>query len=299
MGKRRIVNTEYVDNNKMFIEYKRKLTHFYVNKYFDIFMSLFKIDGLTFQANDFCMLRFWDVGGITSFQAVGLKDVYFSTFTMELVDTYGFPKTINVINKYNASFYPKGSQTVDKDVVICYLRPDRKPIKELVNLMIERIVNVEMVINTNLITHKMPFVVGVSPEDQAKAQDLLTRILNDDPVVFTSIKDLQLVKTLVTSTPYIIDKLHQHRIVLENELLTILGIDNVQGVQASKERLLVDEVNANNAVINLNYRMMYDSLNEFITKTNKLFGSNFKVIPRIMPVNSVYDASEKKEGDNV
>lgn len=289
MAKKRFYyDTRYVDNTVDINGVRLDLINNYRNKYFNLFMTIFKIKNASVQEDDFIKRRYWDTGLICSFNT-DIKKVYFSTFAGAEIDVYDWPKIVNVVNKRGAWFFPEGPQLVDVDVAIGYIKPNHKPIREMVDHYVTRIVNIDMVINTNLILHKIPFAVAVTPQDMNKARDIIQRIMNDDPVVFMELKDLQLVKALTTSAPYIIDKLYSQRISLENELLTELGIDNVIADQARKERLLVDEVNANNALINLNGKMMQNNIEDFLKQTNALFGTNFELELMIKPVQSIYE----------
>ena len=72
-------------------------------------------------------------------------------------------------------------------------------------------------------------------------EDIVERILNNELVVYSAVGDINKLQTLATTAPYLIDKLKSYQVSLENELLTILGIDN-SGTQAKKAQMLVDEV---------------------------------------------------------
>ena len=152
-------------------------------------------------------------------------------------------------------------------------------------------VQVDMVINTNLNVHKMPFLVGVTPTDEDKIQDLINRILNDEIAVFTDLEDLSMVQAFVTQTPYIIDKLYAYRTSLENELLTYLGLDNNLD-DPTKDRLLVDQVNANNNLINANQYGFKKNIEAFIDHIREVLGYEITMEFVYKPVDSVYDNKE-------
>lgn len=159
-----------------------------------------------------------------------------------------------------------------------------------------------MVINTNLQVSKLPWLIGVTPADKEKAEDIIDRILNDEVVVFSDMQDLQMVQSFATTTPYIIDKLYSYKTSLENELLTFLGLDNSQ----TDKQLLVDQVNANNESINANQQSLLNHLEQFLDDINEVFGVSYSVEPTRKPVESVYDENndisspyqEEVEDDN-
>lgn len=238
------------------------------NKYFNLWMGSYVFEGVSEEANDFIMRKLWFEGSVACFAEKFTKDLIFAPFAAQTYNIYDFPEKVQLINIRAVTFIPTTPQLVNKDVVLLYAQPNHKAIRMIVDDYIDRIVNVEMVINTNLSTHKIPFLYAVNPQDEAKAKDVVTRILNDEPVIFMDFNELQNVQALITNTPYIIDKLYQYKISLENELLTYLGIDNAP--DEKKERLIVDEVNANNALINANRSVVLTQLEDFCDKVNEI-----------------------------
>jgi len=155
-----------------------------------------------------------------------------------------------------------------------------------------------MVINTNLQTHKMPFLVGVSPNDIEKAKDIISRILNNEVEVFMDAEDLQLVKSFATETPYIIDKLYSYKTSLENELLTYLGIDNAVA-DDTKDRLIVDQVNANNQMINANRQGMLECVTEFVDLIKEVLGFEITVKAANSNVGSWHESKKEEKIEEV
>ena len=151
-----------------------------------------------------------------------------------------------------------------------------------------------MVVNTNLELHKMPFVVGVSNEDISRAQSLVNKVLNNEIAVFVNMEDLNMVKALVTNTPYIIDKLYAFRNNLESELLTYLGVDNSQ---IDVDKLAVDQINANNQLINSNAKGYEKELTKFCKKIKEVLGYDISVKTTTEPVESVHQTMDKSKSN--
>lgn len=59
-----------------------------------------------------------------------------------------------------------------------------------------------------------------------------------------------LITALKTDAPYVIDKISDYKKEIWNDALTFLGINNI--MTDKKERLITDEANSNNELINLN-----------------------------------------------
>ena len=118
--------------------------------------------------------------------------------------------------------------------------------------------------------------------------DIVDRILNNELVIFSSQDDISNLQALILNAPYLIDKLKSYQVSLENELLTILGIDN-SGVQAKKAQMLVDEVNANNDIINDFGAAIEDQLKQYLDRANKVLNRNISIEAKSKPVDTTKD----------
>lgn len=291
-----------MSRNKKFVtkdinDYRKSLRTNYINKYFNMFMHQYKWTGLEPIQEDYIMRKFWDTGTVAAFKIKNTDEIGLTQWATMKWNMYDFPEEVQLINKWNVPFMPSTPQIVNKDVVLGWIQANHKPISFMVNHYIDRMVEVDMVINTNLTVHKLPFLIGVTPADVKKANDIIDRILNDEAVIFMDAEDINLLNSVSTNAPYIIDKLYSYRTSLENELLTYLGIDNILE-NVERERMLVDEVNANNESINANQEAMLANLKYFTDKVNEVLGFTISVEPTVKPVQSVYDNGKNKSGGN-
>ena len=159
-------------------------------------------------------------------------------------------------------------------------------------------VQVDLVINTNLQLQKMPFLVGVNEVDKDKMEDIVQRIINNEVVIFANLEDLQKVQTLITQTPYIVDKLNDYKRSLEQELMTFLGVDNNGSNSLEQTHVSVDAVNANNDVINDYGNAIESEINKWLADVNRVFGRNISIKAVSKPVNTVHAATNVADGGN-
>lgn len=227
--------------------------------------SKFKWNGLdeeiAEQEENYIMRHLWSKGKVALRNIKGANMLAMCDFSEESFNYLDFPEKVMLVNSRGVSnvIIPKTPQIVNKDVAIIYATPTHKPIEQLVSFYVERIAEVEVLVNNNLKLQNMPFVIGCDETDVKQLEDIVNRILNNELVVYTSVGDITKLQTLLTQTPYLIDKLKSYEVSLENELLTILGIDN-SGMQAKKAQMLVDEVNSNNDIINDYGTAIYDEI---------------------------------------
>ena len=233
------------------------------------------------------MRKYWSDGTVACREINSLNMLAFMPYAVSKYNMYDYPAAVYLVNLRNVStsLIPATEQIVNKDVVLGWCSPSHKPIFSVIKYYVDRIAQVEMVINTNLNLHKMPFLVGVTPDDKKKMEDIIDKILNNELVVFADLEDLSKLQSLVTATPYIIDKLQSYLNSLVSEALTFLGVDNVGFEKA--ERLLTDEVNGNNDLINAYGNAIEDEINKWLANINRIFGRKITIKRKIQKVESI------------
>ena len=275
-------------------ELLQEVSNNYTDKYYNIWMSKFKWTGLDEetkeQQENYIMRKLWSDGSLAIRNIANTNLIALMPFATISYNYLDFPETVNLINKRGVSevIIPSGEQVVNKDVAIVYCLPSHKPIKQLVKYYTDRMAQVEIIISNNLKLQNVPFVIGCNEEDKDSMEDIVERILNNELVVYTAVGDINKLQSLVTTAPYLIDKLKSYQVSLENELLTTLGIDN-SGVQAKKAQMLVDEVNANNDAINDFGNCIIDELKSWLERANKVLNRNISVEAKSKPVDTTKD----------
>ena len=138
-----------------------------------------------------------------------------------------------------------------------------------------RLSEIETSINTNIYQQKFPFIVECSKDNEMSVRQMIKNIHENEPYILVKKKlDLMDIKIDSLTVPYVADKLLDDKKKIENELLTLLGLNNVGD---KKERLIVDEANANNDYINRNVDLLYKNRKLACDKINEKFGLNINV----------------------
>lgn len=264
---------------------RRDLKLFYVNKYYNIFMNRYKFPTLDYQQQAFILRRFWDSGKIAGFVIKEVEGIegspyglaVFCDFAPAEYNIYDFPTKATLINKRGVKFIPYTLQEIDKDIVIGYIQRNEKPVKQFVDLLVDKIVECEMSIYQNLKAVKTPLMVTASPEDEQAFKNILEYIDESRTVVFIPSEYAERVKVLNNTSAYIIDKLYNYRTALENELREFLGLDNL-GFAEKKEHLLNQEIEQNDQVTETSGNIFYDCLVEFGERFEDVFGYPLPVI---------------------
>ena len=139
-----------------------------------------------------------------------------------------------------------------------------------------------------------PWMFAFSPEDFQQAKVLQEQLEADEPYLFVPFKDVDKVKGIVSNAPYIVDKFEQDRQKVENDILTMLGVNNV-GIGEKKEHLIVDEVNANNEDIEQQSISFKSEIEDFFDRVEKCFGYKVTVIDLNELFKEAEDETDEKE----
>ena len=176
-----------------------KACHNLRNKYFNLYRSNYEWTGLDYRQEEYVMKELWAKGTVAAFKIKNIDEIGFAPWARITWDMYGLPETVSLINTYGSPLVPRDPQIVDKDVVLGYLQSNKKPLAEIVEWYVERIAQAEMVINTNLQLQKMPFLIPVEDEQEAKkVQDIIDRILDNEIVITATGIDPTIFKAVQT-----------------------------------------------------------------------------------------------------
>lgn len=245
------------------------------NLYYNMFFDGFKVEGLEPIKEDYIMKAFWSKGTVAGFNVKRINESCFTDYSTQTYNIYDFPETVKLINKREVGFIPTEPMTVGIDVAIGWIQSNHKGIRTMILPWIEKMVEVEMVINTNLVQHKVPWFFVTDQNSVDQVNDIIDRILNDEVAITLSAQDIEAIKAVATGQPYIIDKLTSYYNELDSKVKTFLGVDNAMQVQEGLQRTLVDQVCSNDEEINGNANGFLRHMKTFFDEVNDLCGTNY------------------------
>lgn len=160
--------------------------------------------------------------------------------------------------------------------IVMYNNPLGKATVEIISLYAYRLTQVERTIDVNIHNQKTPVIIETNSNKQLSLKNLLNEVNEFNPVIAVS-DDMfeETIKTHDIKAEYIADQLMQYKHDLENDIYTMLGVGNAN--TDKKERLIVDEVNANNDQIQVSIYNYLESRQKALDKVNDRFGLNIKV----------------------
>jgi hypothetical protein len=126
----------------------------------------------------------------------------------------------------------------------------------------------------NLNAQKTPILIQADESQLLTLKNVYAQYEGNSPVIFgTKALDLEGLKVLKTDAPYLLDKLQTEKISNLNECLNFMGIKTVA---EKKERMVTDEVEANNDLVNICLSMFLNPRLEAIEKINEKWGEEIK-----------------------
>jgi hypothetical protein len=134
-----------------------------------------------------------------------------------------------------------------------------------------RLYEAERSSDVNIKAQKFPNIVLTDDKQLLTLKNVYSQIDGNEPVIYADKKNLQpdSIKVLKTDAPFIADKLQEYKKEIFNEALTFLGINNI--MVEKKERLISDEANSNNELINLNLQSYLAPRQEACRQFNEKF----------------------------
>lgn len=131
----------------------------------------------------------------------------------------------------------------------------------------------------NINAQRTPVLIKCTDKQRLTLRNVYQQYSGNEPVIYgDKSTDFSSVEVLKTEAPVVFDKLQTHKHQLMNEFLTFLGINNAN--QDKKERLVADEVQANNEQVVVDFNKMLKARESACEEINKLFGTNIKVSKR-------------------
>lgn len=163
------------------------------------------------------------------------------------------------------------------DVVYIMNNELQVPTARTINQFAYRLYETERTIDVNLIAQKTPVLIEGDTKTILTLKNVYMQYSGNTPFIFGS-KAFDVsnkLNVLNTNAPYLIDKLELHKHEIWNECLTFLGIDNAN--TDKKERLITDEVESNNEVINYYLNCFYKTRKKACDEINERYGLDIKL----------------------
>ena len=177
--------------------------------------------------------------------------------------------------------------------------PIMLPTDMVVRYFVIKLYEVERTLDNHVKAHKVSKVVTANNNTLLSVKNMLKKIdENELNIIAGKSFNIDDIDVLDLEIEFIGDKLADLRNDIQNQFNTFLGINNAN--TDKKERLITDEVNANDDAIARNLAYMFRSRREAVDSINEMFGTQITVKIAHQSTDDVDDGDtlEDDEGDD-
>lgn len=244
----------------------------YFNRLRDYALSLFEWSGLPDTINErFLEIKMLEEGQVVFFEDNKLGYLALPVMYGQNLNVYQEPTVYRAITStYNKELSPDNA-------VIIWNNLSRTNIMPTIRAYARRLYQVERTMDVNIHAQKTPVLILAEESQRLSLQNAYMDYDGNEPFIFGNKSgfDLEAFQVLKTDAPFVSDKLMTYKHNLWNEAMTFLGIGNAK--QDKKERLVSDEVSANDEQIFSSREVMLIARRQACEKINEMFNLNISV----------------------
>lgn len=165
------------------------------------------------------------------------------------------------------------------------------PTTNTLQLFAYRLAEATRTSDVNVTAQKTPYFVICEEKQKLSFKTAMRKVLENEPAVY-GMKGFEkgAIDVLKMGAPVVFDKLTLHKHEIWNEAMTFLGLNNAN--QDKKERLVADEVSANNEQVGASGNVFLKARLDAVERINEMFDLNIKVSMREMPTPKLSEGSE-------
>lgn len=165
---------------------------------------------------------------------------------------------------------------VNKDCVLMRNNDEMMPTSQTLKLFAYRLAEISRTIDVNVTAQKTPVLITTTEKQKLTLKNIYVQWNGNEPVIYGDKNfDPDSMKVFKTDAPKVFTELQDHKLSVWNECLTFLGINNAN--TEKRERLISDEVEANNEHIDLSAECLLKARQKAAEQINALFGTDIKV----------------------
>ena len=190
------------------------------------------------------------------------------------------------------------------DCVVIRNNDDMIPTSPTIQLYAMKLANIDRTIDVNIQAQKIPLIVKCSEKQKLSLKRVIDARNDNEPVIFGDKGlDTESIEVLKTEAPIVFDKLELQKHMVWNECMTFLGINNAN--MDKRERLVDDEVQANNEQVEASFNMMLKARERACEEINRVFnlkGDKAVKVKKRIQYTSVLDGADQvqdiKDGES-
>jgi hypothetical protein len=255
-------------NNDTYIDYLERMKK--------ICLSMFEWENLPQSMN----ARFLEMCLFYNGQAALLYDEnygYINTMASDggYINIYGLPTEVMCysyrFNQRRQLYMVDTGQEKAQECILVMNNYERVPTATTINLFAYRLAEAQRTADVNIKAQRTPILITTDQKQSFTLKKMYEEYDGNTPAIFAD-KNLitpDSLKALKTDAPFIAQNVMDYKREIWNEFLTFMGISNLS---EKRERLVSDEVDSNNELVNLNLQALLAPRKEACEQFNEKYG---------------------------
>ncbi len=235
----------------------------------------------------------------SQFSAQGKRDIYNNPNTIRMTAPNGLQwvRHLNVWYKKTGNQYASKQSIMQPDAVAVWDNLQRMPLYNEIDLACTRLAEIDLTIDQNIRSQRVPFVITVPEEGKKNAEQMFNKIDAGEPAIYmsplsSSVIGLQVFQSGIN---YVVDKMLNDQLKIVSQVYTLLGIDNNAAAE-KKERVQTAETLANNEQFMMQRQARQRARDLACERLNEVFGIQAHAFWSVPHVSGVDQTGEIEGG---
>lgn len=191
------------------------------------------------------------------------------------INIYGLPTRINCFsyeyNQMRELYVPDVNSAKNQECILVMNNYERIPTAATISLFANRMSEAQRTADINVQAQRTPVLILGDKPQELTLRNLYAQYDGNSPVIFGNQNQLTTdsMQVLKTDAPFVATELMEYKMQIWNEFLTFLGVNNLA---EKRERLISNEVDSNNELVNLNLQSYLAPRKQACNEFNAKFG---------------------------
>lgn len=191
------------------------------------------------------------------------------------INIYGLPTRINCFsyeyNQMRELYVPDVNSAKNQECILVMNNYERIPTAATISLFANRMSEAQRTADINVQAQRTPVLILGDKPQELTLRNLYAQYDGNSPVIFGNQNQLTTdsMQVLKTDAPFVAKELMEYKMQIWNEFLTFLGVNNLA---EKRERLISNEVDSNNELVNLNLQSYLAPRKQACNEFNAKFG---------------------------
>ena len=191
------------------------------------------------------------------------------------INIYGLPTELNCysyrFNQRRSLYMTDTGEEKGKECILVLNNYERIPTAATVNLFAYRLAEAQRTADVNIKAQRTPILITTDQKQYFTLKKMYEEYDGNTPAIFAdkNVITPDALKALKTDAPFIGQDIMDYKREIWNEFLTFMGISNLS---EKRERMISNEVDSNNELVNLNLQALLTPRKEACKQFNEKYG---------------------------